>query len=568
MSHPRSALVICLFLAHGELAHAGEAAGAYPSALAQAETGPRYALVIGVNEYVDGRVKDLKYAANDAYAVSEALLRSGDYQSEHIIVMTTKQLTPELQPTRANIIAQLQQLRTVVGAESLLVFFSGHGSGEVTQNRPENFLWTMDVNFDDLPGTALKVSDVQGAIFQMDGFKERAILMDACRSDTNEKSATRGLYRPDSLGQDFGGLQILYSAEFGTASWEVDDKQLGQFTWALVEGLAGEADGAGDERTAGVVDDRITMTELQLYSKAKLNSSQSSSANPAQRPFLDGEQSSAVVVAKRPQLPRHPSPAKPCPNNASAIERAVDGAISAFFTVPADEMLHRVYEARASWECSSGVVSADLVAKIHQVQMLRAFILHDESSVLAVGHTIRGMGKNPLEGVGLPSEHRKTLQRLLDGPSPDISRMIRLDPGDHYVDGRRTNDRVENLPAFVQQVNWTGRAVYSAWYPAGVTSVVQTLEAPALLKPVTVSLTAGLGVALLATAPFAYQYSQNMVAYRGTRSDIRDNMVSENTVEQLNLQQEAVNDSAKSLAIPAAIALGLGASLIVVQVKF
>jgi uncharacterized caspase-like protein len=545
---------------------------------------PRYALIIGVSDYDSNIIADLKFASRDAYAIAAALLKSGGYQPEHIVVMTTDQLSPDLRPTLQNVRAQLETLRMVSGAESLMVFFSGHGSLDETGGVGENMLWTVDANLNAVSETGLKVSELTNTIRKMKGFRQHAILMDACRNRLdNGKSvgSPKMLIRLNDFDPQVVDLQILYSTAYGHISWEDRDYPLGQFTAVLVEGLLGAADGAADATIEGRRDNQITLTELQLYIKPRLSTGDMIERGMAQIPALAGEQSSAVVIAPVPRYGAVVQPPEPCPNDDKDVERAVQDALDAFFEAPADETLWRVDLAEASWTCAARVLSPELVMQIHQVQMLRAALVHDELTAKQIWHTIERMGRAPTEGIGLPREQKEALERLASAPAPDADRRYYADAQNLYINGVRTPERDYSLPAF-EQVQLQNACIQSSeWLPANVRGVGQTglgqIDGPIsgyclerdLSRPLTIGLAAGAGVAALATLPFAADYAAAMRDYRSTKENIANNEhLNDDTAPEFDGQWEEVNDAAKTMAIPGTVALGFGAALLVVRVTF
>src|SRR6185503_16010035 len=87
----------------------------------------RFALVIGVDKYQDEQITELKGASNDAKSLAAALVRCAGFPSDQVISLTSDQRI-ERQPTRANILRRLSNLRQAVPQDGLLlVYFSGHG---------------------------------------------------------------------------------------------------------------------------------------------------------------------------------------------------------------------------------------------------------------------------------------------------------------------------------------------------------------------------------------------------------------------------------------------------------
>src|SRR5262249_55882913 len=66
----------------------------------------RFALVIGVENYRDGQVGKFNYAASDARAVADALIRHGGFKKEQVVLIATGE-PDERQPLKSVILHQL-----------------------------------------------------------------------------------------------------------------------------------------------------------------------------------------------------------------------------------------------------------------------------------------------------------------------------------------------------------------------------------------------------------------------------------------------------------------------------
>ncbi|MEP7337498.1 MAG: caspase family protein [Acidobacteriota bacterium] len=92
------------------------------------EQAKRYALVVGVNDYDDGRISDLGGANRDARALAEALQQHAGFPHQQIFLLTTDQQDRDRKPTRGNILNRLAALVDAVPEDGLLlVSFAGHG---------------------------------------------------------------------------------------------------------------------------------------------------------------------------------------------------------------------------------------------------------------------------------------------------------------------------------------------------------------------------------------------------------------------------------------------------------
>jgi uncharacterized caspase-like protein len=137
-----------------------------PAVSANAQTGPRLALVIGNANYPDA---PLVNAVNDARLVHAALKDIG---------FTTTLL---LDSTHADLLATARRwLASANSASVRLVYFAGHGA----QYRGRNFLIPVDARLrseDDLPGSAFNVNDLIDRMSRFDA-GVNLVVLDACRS--------------------------------------------------------------------------------------------------------------------------------------------------------------------------------------------------------------------------------------------------------------------------------------------------------------------------------------------------------------------------------------------------
>src|SRR5687767_4855617 len=95
------------------------------SATASAAEPKRWALLVGVNDYVQFR--DLAYAGADASALGEALVLSG-FDPERVFLLNDDAEEARYRPFKKNIEKQLDIVLKVAGPDDMvIVSFSGHG---------------------------------------------------------------------------------------------------------------------------------------------------------------------------------------------------------------------------------------------------------------------------------------------------------------------------------------------------------------------------------------------------------------------------------------------------------
>ncbi len=200
-----------------------------------------WAVVIGVDAY-PSPFQSLKYAADDAKAVAQVFQDAG----ANVTLMTPDSL---IQPTKANIIEQLQRHAQLEGVDLLTVYLSGHGEDV---NGTGYFL-PMDVA-DPLVDGGLSLENLF-AILNRANAKHRFVIVDACRvAPKAHFVAALSRYSEES--------NIIFTA-CDSNQWapEVPRLKHGLFTYFLLKGLRG---GSQDRGAAGA-DGTVTVLGLLDY---------------------------------------------------------------------------------------------------------------------------------------------------------------------------------------------------------------------------------------------------------------------------------------------------------------
>jgi hypothetical protein len=198
-------------------------------------TGKRYAILVGVNDYLDQGIIDLATPRNDARDLAGSLAGW-----DRVFTMTDDaDLRGPDAPTRTNIENRLSLLADLSNPDdTILFFFSGHGA---TGGDNESLLLPLDAALTRLDATTLRLSSVQSTL-NARGKRNVVLMIDACRETV---SATKGL---SVVGAGGGGrdLNALYATQAGWYSYEDEAKRNGVFTRFLLAGLAGSADANRD----------------------------------------------------------------------------------------------------------------------------------------------------------------------------------------------------------------------------------------------------------------------------------------------------------------------------------
>ncbi len=264
----------------------------------------RWALIIGIDKYVDAQITSLGGAANDAQALAHELVASAGFPEDQVIVLTS-QRPPHLRPTRTNILRQLAQLNRQVPHDGLLLFsFAGHGIAHDGQAflLPADASIVEDTEF--LRDTALGLTLIKDRIERINA-KQVVLLLDACRNDpAASRSDSPNLmtdafrdFRFDLANRGVEAFATLFATAVGERAYEYPDPETGQrhgyFTAAVVQGLRGAAANNRGE---------VTLASLVSYIQTNVPERVTIDLGPSyqQRPFaeINGYRADDLVLAK------------------------------------------------------------------------------------------------------------------------------------------------------------------------------------------------------------------------------------------------------------------------------
>jgi peptidoglycan/xylan/chitin deacetylase (PgdA/CDA1 family)/tetratricopeptide (TPR) repeat protein len=214
-----------------------------------------WAAVIGIDAYQTWPA--LSYAANDAQAVRDMLLKKYNFKDDHVFLLLDKQAT------RQNILSllgdKLANPDLVKHEDRVFVFFAGHGATRhLASGRDLGYIIPVDADLSNYEGQAISMTNFQDVAEAIPA-KHLFFVMDSCYSGL---ALTRG-----GAGLPIGNYLLEISRRTarqmftaGGADQQVADNGPNGhsvFTWTLLQALDGRADLNGD----GV----ITATELAAY---------------------------------------------------------------------------------------------------------------------------------------------------------------------------------------------------------------------------------------------------------------------------------------------------------------
>jgi uncharacterized caspase-like protein len=246
------------------------------------KTGDRWAIIIGISKYNNSQL-DLKYADRDAEELYKLLLTpsGGGFEQDHI-----KKLINE-QATKSEIGRVLGSFLKKPAREDLLViYFACHGSPD--PDRPENvYLLPFDTDPLDIAGSALPMEDIELSIRRNLLSERIVILADACHSAAIGGAIGRRMAKNDAqvintylqgLSKAKAGVALLTSAETSETAQEHKKWNGGHgvFTYFLLEGMKGGADGYGRPK-----DGMVTVGELFDYVRENVKKATNNLQHPA-----------------------------------------------------------------------------------------------------------------------------------------------------------------------------------------------------------------------------------------------------------------------------------------------
>ena len=205
----------------------------------------RHAVVIGISHYNDPSIPDLKYAASDARAVSEALIDLGRFKEEYVRLLVDEDAN------LTNIRIALDDLRKADPDNLILIYFAGHGSPDIAgaAGGDDSLTWKYLVPHDaqttHLSVTAFPMDDLATSLKRTVA-GQAVLLFDSCYSGAGERSISsvgaRGVVS-DSMLEELAdeSCVILAASDASQMAFEGEAFEHGLFTHFLLEGMGGAA---------------------------------------------------------------------------------------------------------------------------------------------------------------------------------------------------------------------------------------------------------------------------------------------------------------------------------------
>jgi uncharacterized caspase-like protein len=246
-------------------------------------TSENWAIIIGISHYKDSNL-NLNYAHKDAEELYTLLKKSngGFFKEDNVVKLLNEDAS------YLNIRRALRSFLQKPSSEDLvLIYFSCHGAFDPI--RPMvSYILPYDTDPDDIPTTGVPMREIEDSIRDNLLSKKIIIMADACHSaaiggramgtKTINSAGFINKYLQD-LAKSTEGVALFTSAEANEVAFE--DKRWGNghgvFTYFLLEGLRGKADGYGGGEKDGV----ISIGELFEYVRDSVKESTDNKQHPS-----------------------------------------------------------------------------------------------------------------------------------------------------------------------------------------------------------------------------------------------------------------------------------------------
>jgi len=222
-----------------------------------------YLFVVGMNKYKNAKY-NLNYATSDASAFAETMKNGGKSIYKNIIEVDLF----DSMMSKENFNKKMNEIINKAQQKDVFVFyFAGHGvMSESVNGIPSEFfliphnVTQMYTDVSELKKNAISAEELQNSCKQIKALKQLMIL-DACQSGGAVQAFTgRGVAEEKAIVQLARSSGIALLAASGSEQFATEFVALkhGVFTYAILEGLNGKADG-------GEKDSKITVNELKSY---------------------------------------------------------------------------------------------------------------------------------------------------------------------------------------------------------------------------------------------------------------------------------------------------------------
>lgn len=197
----------------------------------------KWAIVVGITQFANNRVPQLRYATKDAADFANYLIHEGNFARDHVRVLLNEKAT------QRRILSELgNKLPTRLSSPDDLVvlFFSTHGSPSQIDFNHRSYLLAYDSEPDELFSSGLDMQKLVELIKSRIRAQHIVLVLDACHSGRvapNAKGISRaGNFDPKEFVE--GSVEIVIcSSSSDEQSWESKRYPNGVFTKNLLDAL-------------------------------------------------------------------------------------------------------------------------------------------------------------------------------------------------------------------------------------------------------------------------------------------------------------------------------------------
>ncbi len=199
----------------------------------------KWAVIIGIGDFVDPSIPKLKYSAKDArdfynYLVDPA---QGKFKPDHVRLLLDKNAT------KVNIMDALGDsfLPHAANPKDLVVIYlSTHGSPAGADIRGVNYVVAYDTQVKKLFATGIEMNQLLRIIKERVHTNRMLLVMDTCYSGAGARVGHKGIVRTNidghSAAQGVGSL-VITSSSPDQRAWESDDLHNSYFTRYFIDSL-------------------------------------------------------------------------------------------------------------------------------------------------------------------------------------------------------------------------------------------------------------------------------------------------------------------------------------------
>ena len=280
------------FLSAQETAPLGKGVFPISSLLGGGREGVTRAVVVGISDYFDDQIPDLKYADKDAEAFI-AWLQSpagGLLTSDQVVLLTNeKATTPQFSAALDWLIEQSKE------GDQAIIYFSGHGDVETKTIINWGFLLTYDSPPNNYIAGAFLIAYLQSVVSTLAQKNVKVVMIsDACHAGKLAGSEYGGTQATAlNLSKQFANEVKIMSCQPDEFSMEGEQwgGGRGAFSYHLIEGLTGLADKN--------IDGMVKLLEIENYLEEILPEE---TAPHSQIPMTVGSKSNTVALVDTASL--------------------------------------------------------------------------------------------------------------------------------------------------------------------------------------------------------------------------------------------------------------------------